>query len=78
MVRKLSDKLVHQYAGLYEGDRFSLKDVDDGSPSGEYVCKAIRVQLYETDMGGRFTRVYVMDAEGRWVRDVNICNVRRW
>lgn len=58
-----------------EGDRFMLKDVDGGPPTGDYVIAAIKVQTVRLKGGckGRpFVRVWFCARDtGSWVREIN-------
>ena len=73
----ISDRFVNEWISAchlwIEGDKFALKDIDGGTPTGEYTIAAIRVKVVR--LAGSIacvTRVWFNAREtGSWVRDVN-------
>lgn len=77
----ISERFVHTFGVLpvwTEGDKFTLKDVDGGPPTGEYTIAAIKVQIVR--LAGSITTVtrvwFCADPSGAWTRDVNCVPVR--
>ena len=76
-IKLVARENIRHYGDIYVGDTFALKDIDDGSASGEYVIARMTAKLYETPSGGQIQRIEVITPEGQSTSIVNIRDVRR-